>query len=312
MTEHRAEQDPNENISKEDERDSNLSSMFSALLNEMKAINTNISSMHSDLNNIVVEDNASLLTETECEPTETESVMSVDTKVAHLLQSTITTQAENATSSRTSILSSIAQDLTVSEKTGNAIQKALAEIVSSLLKEKLPDEKVRTKLEKYPSPENVENLRTPRVNPLIWNHVTSTARTTDAKYQKIQHSLNGSIVAMTQAADHAIQNNSDPILITALTDGIALAIQSQHDLNQTRRLVMKKDLHPDFAALCDTATSSGELLFGDLAKFTKDITEANKLTKKVRSSQSSSSGRGPRPTARPSYNNQENRKFHPY
>ena len=189
MTEHRAEQEPNENISKEDERDSSLSSMFSALLNEMIAINTNISSMHSDLKNIVVEDNASLLTETGCEPTETESVMSVDTKVAHLLQSTITTQAENATSSRTSILSSIAQDLTVSEKTGNAIQKALAEIVSSLLKEKLPDEKVRTKLEKYSRPENVENFRTPRVNPLIWDHVSSAARTSDAKYQKIQHSL---------------------------------------------------------------------------------------------------------------------------
>ena len=46
---------------------------------------------------------------------------------------------------------------------------------------------------------------------------------------------------------------------------------------------MKKDLHKDYAALCSVATvpATSEYLFGDLSKLTKDISEANKLTKKV-------------------------------
>ena len=47
---------------------------------------------------------------------------------------------------------------------------------------------------------------------------------------------------------------------------------------------MKKDLHRDYTALCNAATvpSSSEFLFGDLSKLTKNISDANKLTKKVR------------------------------
>ena len=46
---------------------------------------------------------------------------------------------------------------------------------------------------------------------------------------------------------------------------------------------MKKHLNKDYAALCSAATvpATLEYLFGDLSKLTKDISEANKLTKKV-------------------------------
>lgn len=298
--------------------------IFAALLKEMQAINSNITLMHSDINNLVVETNdPNILEEGEIDGeldsindegdrTETASVASVDAKVAKLLTSTQTAHKESAATSRNNLLSSIAQDLTVCEQTGSAVHTDLASIVTGLLKDKLPEEKVQTKLNKYPRPENIENLRTPRVNPLIWNHISAQARSTDVKYQKLQQSLVGAISAMTHAANHAIQNNSDKTLITALTDGIAMATQGQHDLNQTRRLAMKKDLHQDLAALCNTTIQSGEFLFGDLSKLTKDITETNKLTKKVRSSPSSSSGRGLRHTARSTFNNSENRRFQPY
>ena len=46
---------------------------------------------------------------------------------------------------------------------------------------------------------------------------------------------------------------------------------------------MKKDLHKDYATLPSAAAVSvtSKYLFGDLSKLTKDISEANKLTKKV-------------------------------
>ena len=65
------------------------------------------------------------------------------------------------------LLSNIAQDLAVEDKTGQPVNDALATIVTSLLKERLADEKLQDKLKKYLRPANVEFLKTPRVNPLI-------------------------------------------------------------------------------------------------------------------------------------------------
>ena len=69
-----------------------------------------------------------------------------------------------------------------------------------------------------------------------------------------------------------------------MTDVIALAIQSCHDMNNTRRQVMKKEQNKDYSALCNSSTvdASSEFLFGDLSELAKDITVANKRTKKVR------------------------------
>jgi hypothetical protein len=89
---------------------------------------------------------------------------------------------------------------------------------------------------------------------------------------------------MTQAADHMLKSgNPDTMLITSLTDGIAMATQCH--INQARRIVMKQDMHIDFQVLCNVPIPSGEFLFGDLSKHTKDIADANKLVKKVRSYQ---------------------------
>jgi hypothetical protein len=60
------------------------------------------------------------------------------------------------------------------------------------------------------------------------------------KYQKIQQSLIGAMSAMIYAAEQAVKNNCGKTLVTALTDGGAMATQCQHDLNHTRRLAMKK------------------------------------------------------------------------
>ena len=51
---------------------------------------------------------------------------------------------------------------------------------------------------------------------------------------------------------------------------------------------MKKELHDDYAALCNASTPALDKLFGDLTKQTKDIQEANKVAKKVRRDRSNS------------------------
>ena len=203
----------------------------------------------------------------------------------------------------------------LSEKTGSAVDDELANIVNSLLKNKIPDEKTQAKVDHYPKPANIEGLRTPRVNPLIWSQLPAQVCTQDSKHQKSQNSLVAAVVAITKATDIVLkQNQSDnKELLTTLTDVIALAMNCLHDMNSTRRQSMKKDLHRDYAALCNATTvpSSSEFLFGDLSKLTKDILDANKLTKKVRPA-SHSSSRGRKSTFTNHYSANRNRRFAPY
>ena len=70
-------------------------------------------------------------------------------------------EAGNKKSKSTSALHDKAQDPDLSEKTGSAVDEELANIVNSLLKDKIPDEKTQAKIDQYPKPANIEGLRTP-------------------------------------------------------------------------------------------------------------------------------------------------------
>ena len=288
-----------------------LASMVQSAVLEMKAMNRRIDQL-SEAVNLEDEDLDDDDGELEHADADKESIVSLDTKVNELTKAR---EAGNKKSESTSALHDIAQDLDLSEKTGSAVDEELANIVNSLLKDKIPDEKTQAKVDQYPKPANIEGLRTPRVNPLIWSQLPAQVRTQDSKHQKSQNSLVAAVVAITKATDIVLKQNQpdNKELLTTLTDGIALAMNCLHDMNSTRRQSMKRDLHRDYAALCNATTvpSSSELLFGDLSKLTKDISDANKLTKKVRpASHSSSRGRKSTFTNHSSAN--RNRRFAPY
>ena len=178
----------------------------------------------------------------------------------------------------------------------------------------MPDDKIKAKLDKYKRPENIKGLRTPKVNPLSWSQLSATIKAQDARSQKGQNAFIGSVIAMTKATNLVLAKyNQDRDLITLLTDAIAMALQFNHEVNHSRRVAMKKELHKNYAALCNSSTVEGssELLFGDLSRLAKDISEANKLTKKVRPPHSMNS-RGNKYGGRSSCGlSQGNRRFHP-
>lgn len=281
---------------------------FSALLDQMQLMNASLTKLVGDQEELLLDsDNAADGAESGSE----------DNELSERQQSKGAAANNPPESGRKTLLKAIAQDLHLKEKTGPAIEVELAELINDLLKDKMSPEALKTKLDKYARPENVEALRTPKVNPLIWNQISAAMRTQDAGSQKNQNTLVASLIAMAKAADIVMRNHEEEIeLLASLTDAIALAIQCHHEASHTRRLAMKKELHKDYGSVCSLTTVVGtsEFLFGDLSKLTKDITDANKLTKKVRPSHSS--GRGDRhDTRRPNYGSftgQGNRRFHPY
>ena len=87
---------------------------------------------------------------------------------------------------------------------------------------------------------------------------------------------------MAKVADRVMKKYAeDSELLALVTDAIALAIQCHHEAGHARRLAMKKELHKDYGSVCSMIVGTFEFLFGDLYKLTKDITNANKLTKKM-------------------------------
>ena len=105
---------------------------------------------------------------------------------------------------RDNLLKELAQELVVSEKTSPPLREGLAAIFNNLLSEKMGDEKLKAKLDKYPRPENVKGLRTAKGNPSIWSQLSTSMKTQDVRSQKGQNTLIGAISAMTKAADLAL------------------------------------------------------------------------------------------------------------
>ena len=158
-----------------------LASMVQSVVQEMKVMNRRMDQLSEPVN---LEDEDLDYEEGELErgDADRESIVSLDTKVSELTKAR---EAGNNKSKSTSALHDIAQDLDLSEKTGSAVDEELANIVNSLLRDKIPDEKTQAKVDQYPKPANIEGLRTPRVNPLIWSQLPAQVRTQDSKHQKL-------------------------------------------------------------------------------------------------------------------------------
>ena len=120
-----------------------------------------------------------------------------------------TNKSPAAKASGTKLLAEIVQELAIEEKPGGNVDEGLVKLMNGLLKDKLQEDKVQARIEKYPRPGNVEGLCTPRVNPLIWNQIPAQVRTSDWKSQKSQNALVASIVAMIKATNLVLEHENE-------------------------------------------------------------------------------------------------------
>lgn len=281
--------------------DSNVNGMFAALLEQMQAMNQNFASFCSG----EAED------ESDHESIAQDHEMGQGDQANAALDTLINSEVKLPESD---VLKDIAADLNVNEKTDPAIHEGLAGIFNTLVKSKMSDEKLKEKMDKYVRPENVKDLRVPKVNPLVWNQLSSSMKSQDSKSQKSQGILMGSVMAAIKAAELVMNKYPDDrALLKLITDSVAMGLQFNHEVNLSRRMAMKKELHKDYASLCNVSPAEdgdSEFLFGDLSKITKDIAEANKLTKRVRPT--STTTRGGHHGGHHSYGNKGNRRFYPY
>ena len=183
--------------------------------------------------------------------------------------------------------------------------KGLANSVFSLLKDKIPEEKTQTRIDKDPQPANVEGLRMPQVNPLIWNQLPAPVHAQDSKLQKKAECFSSFV-----GGDY---KSNRPSVTTA--NGQNARQRAHHFSHRCPRhcnaMMTSKplNLHKDYAALCGASTmpASSEYLFGEANKLTKKFCPPQRGT--TRSRNSGSNGRHYHPNIQ---GTQSNRRFHRY
>ena len=172
---------------------------------------------------------------------------------------------------------SLAEEFSVAEKTAPAIDSNLAEIVKSLLLEKLPKDKLEEVQSKYLRPENCTNLVAPKINKQIWQQLRQETRNNDSAFQKAQSLLLSGLYAVLQTC-----NGSSGEQKNVLTHAAVLLLSSNRELVLKRRDLIRPDLNKQYASLCNPSTPVSSFLFGDeLNKEVEELTKSHKLSNKV-------------------------------
>ena len=172
---------------------------------------------------------------------------------------------------------SLAEEFSVAEKTSPAIDANLADIVKSLLTEKVAKDKLTEVQNKYCRPENCTNLVAPKINKQIWQQLRQETRNNDSAIQKAQSLLLSGLYAVLQMC-----NSSSGDQRNVLTHTAAILLSANRELNLKRRDLIRPDLNKQYASLCNPSTAVSTFLFGDdLNKEVEELTKSHKLSSKV-------------------------------
>ena len=170
-----------------------------------------------------------------------------------------------------------------SEETGPSIHEEIAKIVTRLVRDVMLEERLQDKINKYPQPENCEGLTKVRVKQLIWDNLSSTIRSQDLKFQKVQTSIVKGMTALARVTDAILKRvneiNGGKVLAQQAIDSLSLLANANTELNNRKKELIKPDLHSDYKHLC-----SAELFRDDLSKQVKDISKVNCVGRKVTTS----------------------------
>ena len=251
---------------------SQLKSMFKELLDETKKdilsqVKDNIDQIYTDFESVAIENEEVASTGEASEP-------GITDKIEQFVQPNIPDQ-ENPTD--TGSFHNLAVEFSVVEKTSPALIPGLAEIVNSLLRDRLTKEKLSEVQSQYIRRENCPNLVAPKVNKQIWQQMRQETRNTDSALQKTQGLLVSGLCAVLE-----VRNVSDGDQKSKLAHAAVLLLTANREFNMKRRDLIRPDLNKQYGALCNPSTAISTYLFGDeLNKEVEELSKSNKLSNKV-------------------------------
>ncbi|KAK6169693.1 hypothetical protein SNE40_020688 [Patella caerulea] len=174
------------------------------------------------------------------------------------------------------------------EQYSASIDDGLAKVLDNIVKFGLSEDKVNELLNKYKRPSNCDFLEVTKVNPPIWEFLSSETKSNDLKLQRIQNMIISGLIPLARLSELLMKKaiGGDDVGVKdgfrLLTDSIALLASANADINGRRRIWMKGEVHSNYRSLCTLKGDNGTLLFGsDLSQKLKDISETNRVSQKA-------------------------------
>ncbi|KAJ8042292.1 hypothetical protein HOLleu_13311 [Holothuria leucospilota] len=161
---------------------------------------------------------------------------------------------------------------------GAPLDSELAGSVNFLLTNKLEEKQLTETGQKYLRPSNCDFLVVPKVNPVIWEHLTPGTRSNDARLQRCQKPLLKGLTAWL-----ASLKDRQGLITESEQDGIALLCNANFELNALRKELIKPELNKRYSHLCKPTVTPTQWLFGDdLQKTVKELDEQQKAVGAIR------------------------------
>lgn len=182
------------------------------------------------------------------------------------------------------LLKEIEEEHNTADKTGPNINEHLANLINKRFAGKLREAKLKEKLELYVRPGNCEKLKMPLVNHELWGKLKPPVKSQDLRLANVQQTVVKATIALAQATEKIsnVKGKMDekPIIISSLTDSLALLGHATYELLLWRRDIMRPSINKELRALCNQQIPVTDFLFGDESSV-KTIKECNKIASSV-------------------------------
>ena len=167
--------------------------------------------------------------------------------------------------------------------------EVIAQRVNDACSKKAMDSKLKNLYEKYKTPANCKYLCVPKVNLEPWHDLSKESKSKDLGLQELQKSIVKASQPIIPLFDSAIsarkdKSSMDPnVLLPLLADAVTFLGHASFLTSLKRREFLKPDMaEPYYQSVCNRSNAITTCLFGDeLPKHVKEISEVNKISRKV-------------------------------
>ena len=171
------------------------------------------------------------------------------------------------------------------ERVSSKIDPALAQLMDKYMVESTHQVEFDKLTKKFPRPENVENMKTPRLDMEVFQVVEQHSKNVDQAMQSIQRGVLAAMSAVLPALTLMLQRKDDEELNVAgkdLLQGTQLLAFSANAISNKRRDFMKSQFSSLYARTMTKGQSSSDWLYGgDLGEVTKQCETMKKLGEKI-------------------------------
>ena len=165
------------------------------------------------------------------------------------------------------------------------MNEGVAKRVNSACTKKPAKEQFASIQKKYLRPENCDFLKTPRVNPELWDDLQDKTKHRECSFQAFQKNLIKGITPVVQLASKVVdakKRKEDSIPLNDVydlsIDALTFLGNSVYEFSMKRRELLKSEVAPAYKSLCHESQPITTLLFGDeLPQSIRNISQVKRM-----------------------------------